>query len=575
MTHRITLQDAVKRFTLDQDKIRSPRETVQAFRKKLSELNLDILAETVRIDNGRLGIPVYFSVCGRDAAAVTGTKKQMGKGATPEQAEASAVMELAERFSFFSFVRNPARFITDTYDRLREKALPFELIARSVHEPAGEAEASKNIFRRLPLKWTWGFNLTTGREVLAPFDWFYAINEFNGPCAGNCAEEALSQGVCEVVERHVSALVSRQKLRVPGIRAASATQPLVREMLEKYEKNGIKLFLSDFTLETGVPTVGALAYDPATFPEKSEIVWTAGTTPDPEKALSRALTEVAQLAGDFNSGSNYVASGLPKLAAVEDADFITRPDRHLDISELPCLADDNIKTEVLNMVDALARRDMQVIAVDIMHPDLNVPAYYVMIPGAHFRERAARGGVGMFCAKLVHDNNPPEKAAGLLAEMDRTLPDKYYIRFYLGSAFLARGRTDEALELFRSALALDPDPEDAASIYSYMGVCLKEAGEYEKALEVLEKGLSCDAERTDIYNLMGFCRFKLKQHAAAVECFEKALKLNPGSALDHANIAVNHEALGETERAVRHYETALLLDPALEFARNNLEKLKA
>ena len=30
----------------------------------------------------------------------------MGKGGTPDQSEASAVMELAERFSFFSFVKN-------------------------------------------------------------------------------------------------------------------------------------------------------------------------------------------------------------------------------------------------------------------------------------------------------------------------------------------------------------------------------------------------------------------------------------------------------------------------------------
>jgi len=34
---------------------------------KAKELDLDILERTLRIDNGRLGIPVYFSVCGKDA----------------------------------------------------------------------------------------------------------------------------------------------------------------------------------------------------------------------------------------------------------------------------------------------------------------------------------------------------------------------------------------------------------------------------------------------------------------------------------------------------------------------------
>ena len=71
------------------------------------------------------------------------------------------------------------------------------------------------------------------------------------------------------------------------------------EMIRKYNRNGIKLYVSDFSLDTGIPNVGVLAYDPSTFPKTSEIVWTAGTTPNPQKALSRALTEVAQLAGDL------------------------------------------------------------------------------------------------------------------------------------------------------------------------------------------------------------------------------------------------------------------------------------
>ncbi len=65
---------------------------------------MDVLARTVRIDTGRLDIPVYISLCGEDATRFTGTKKQMGKGATPQQSEASALMELMERFSFFSFI---------------------------------------------------------------------------------------------------------------------------------------------------------------------------------------------------------------------------------------------------------------------------------------------------------------------------------------------------------------------------------------------------------------------------------------------------------------------------------------
>ena len=79
-TDKIILKDAYKKFTLDQDKIVPPEKTVERIKKKLNEFDLDILKSTLRIDNGRLNIPVYVSVCGEDAKAVTGTKKQMGKG---------------------------------------------------------------------------------------------------------------------------------------------------------------------------------------------------------------------------------------------------------------------------------------------------------------------------------------------------------------------------------------------------------------------------------------------------------------------------------------------------------------
>ena len=309
---QVMLEDATKGYTLDQDKIISPEETVKRFRKKLAELDLDILEETVRIDNGRLDIPVYFSVCGKDAHEVIGTKKQMGKGATVQQSEASAVMELAERYSFFSFCKDPSNFLVKTYRDLNEQTISLDLIARSVHDESRDLARALDIFTTIPLKWVWAYNLTRNESVLVPFNWFFAINEFNGPCAGNCREEAILQGICEIVERHVSSLVSRNRLVVDGLNLDSATDPAVLDMIGKYRRIGVRLFASDFTLDTGIPSVGVMAYDPSTFPDKSEIVWTAGTTPDPQKALSRALTEVAQLAGDFNASSNYVASGLPK-----------------------------------------------------------------------------------------------------------------------------------------------------------------------------------------------------------------------------------------------------------------------
>jgi ribosomal protein S12 methylthiotransferase accessory factor len=571
----LILEDAFKTYTRDLDKIIPPQETLRRFRERLAATRLDLLKETVRIDSGRLGIPVYLSRCGLDAQRVIGTRKQMGKGATASQAEASAVMELAERFSLFSFVQDPAHFTAGPLAAIQEPVIPFEAIARSVHDSSEDLTEARRVFESLPFRWTRAFNLTRGLAVMIPFDWFWTLNEFNGSCAGNCKEEAILQGICEIVERHVSSIVSHEQRRVPAVLAESARDPLVVDMLAKYRSCGIRLFLSDFTLDTGIPTVGVLAYDPQTHPQTSEIVWTAGTTPSPEKALSRALTEVAQLAGDFNTASNYVASGLPKFRRIADARHVTQPGAAVDLSRLPDLSSANIRTEIERCTQALARLGLDVILVQTTHPALQIPAYYTIVPGAHFRERARRASVLMFAAKHAAETLDTGPAIAALERIDATLPDRYFVQFYLGLVRLRAEEPQTALSHFQRALELDPDPTDAASIFSYMGVASKDAGRFDAALEFLRRGAELDPDRTDIHNLMGFCHFKRGEHEQAVAAFQRVIELDPSSAIDYANLGVNYQALGQNDQARDCFRVALSLDPGIDFARARLSQLES
>ncbi|WP_299981465.1 YcaO-like family protein [Desulfobacula sp.] len=574
MSYKIELTDAHKGYTYDQDKIMSPEETVAGFKEKTAKLNLDILSRTRRIDNGRLDIPIFFSECGTDAKDVVGTKKQMGKGGTPAQSEASAVMELAERFSFFSFMKKEENFFYSTPKELGEKALSYEQIIKSVHDNEKDALKVKQIFDELPLKWTRGYNLTKKQEVLIPFNWFYMINEFNGPSAGNCTEEALSQGICELVERHTSSIVSHETLNVPGINLDSFTDPLVIEMLGKYKKEGLRVYASDFSLDTGISTIGVLAWDPVTFPDMSEIVWTAGTSPDPEKAMSRALTETAQLAGDFNSGSNYVASGLPKFTNIEDARFITHPEKMINIDTLPDLSNNNIKTEVENLIQTLNKKGYQVLAISTLHEALEVPAFYAIIPGAHFRERAVAASVGMFSARLITESFDPVQALSRLDDLEKALPGKYYTSFYKGLMLNAIYNQTAALTEFETALKRDPVKLNMPDICSHMGACLKDLEQYERAIEICTQGLAIDEQRPDMFNTMGVCHFMLKNHETAITCFENALEVDPSLAINYANIGSNYRELGEIKLAVEYYEMALKIDPSITFAKDNIEKLK-
>ncbi len=569
----LTLKDALKKFSHDQDKVMAPEKTVQRFKERLADRGLNILDDIVRIDKGRLDIPVYFSVCGAEARAAIGNYKQMGKGATPAQAQASAVMELGERFSLFSFYGNSNNFIHTTLNELKAPAMDFEWIAKSVEDSSDDLPVVRKFFADLPLQWTWAHNITRGEVVMIPFNWFWTINQFNGSSAGNCNEEALCQGICEVVERHVSSRISRNQIKVPLIAPSSIQDPVALELIGKYSAAGIELCLSDFTLDMGIPSVGAMAWDPQTFPDKSEIVWTAGTMPGAEKALCRALTEVAQLAGDFNSGGNYEASGLPKFMSLKPARYVTHPGKTTALGDLPNISDNNIKKEVENCIHAMAKRNMDIFLVDVRHPVLDIPAFYTVIPGTQFRERAAHASVGMIISKIIAETYPAHLAVQRLKAFDKGLPNKYYIQFYLGQIFLNQADFEAARMHFNKALDLEPPAEDLASTYTYLGVCYKEMEQYQQALTVLDKADQIDPERTDTLNLMGFCHYKRQTYEQAIDCFKRIITLDPSSAIDYANIASNYRAMGDTAKAIEYYQLALALDADIEFAKEHLAQL--
>lgn len=574
----VQLHSCKKQYTYDQDKACSPEQTVARFQDRLKVTRLDILKEIKRIDNGRLDIPVYFSLCGDDARRIIGNKKQMGKGSTPEQSRASACMELGERFSFFSFLQDESNFIVGDYHAMEAQGfpvLPIEVLLQSVHDETLAPTILRHLLSGLPMRWTWALRLGDQTPLLIPFSWFYAINEFNGPSAGNTCEEAVIQGISEVVERHVCALITRDRLVTPAIDPESVTDPVARELLDKFRRQGIEVYLNDFSLDTGIPTIGALAWDPSTFPDTSEIVYTAGTTPDANKALIRALTEVAQLAGDFNSGSNYVASGLPKPMSLAEVDHVIHPGSIISLSAIADVHDGDIFQEVQNCVAALKGLGMEVLVIDTTHPQLAIPALYTIIPGAHFRERAMGGNAGLFAAKLAADLLDGEPLAAKLALMQQALPQAYYLAFYRGQYLYEQGQTEAALVCLTQALALQPNQEDLPYLSSYTGCCLRDLGRYEEAIAVLEQGLTHDEQRPDIYNTLGVCCYKLARYSDAIRHFQRAVALNPSSSIDYANLALNQEMLGKTTEAIVHYQIALSQDPTIEFAANRLARLLA
>jgi ribosomal protein S12 methylthiotransferase accessory factor len=572
---RIKLKSVYKTYRYDQDKTRSPEDTIVWVKERFRLSGFDILAQTIRIDSGRLGIPVYISRCGTDAMTVIGTRKQMGKGATPAQSEASALMELAERFSFFSYVRKAPRLKAIWRD-IADDAVSVRHLLISIHDDVTPEDMARAFLETVPLRWVPAFNVTEGRDQWIPLDWFYLINEYNGPAAGNTIEEAIIQSLCEVVERHVGTVISSGELPTPVIDPESIRSEAGRDLLRKYRDQNIKVFLRDFSLDTGIPSVGVLAYDPATFPERSEIVFTVGTTTNPETSLCRALTEVAQLAGDFQNRTSYKPT-FPKYHSLEEASYLTRTNGVpvVSLSDLPSISHDDLLVEIERAAETLkSRKGWDLFVVNVTHPTLDVPAVYSIIPGAHFLDRATGTDFPQHMARTLVLSLAPEEASNYVKRLIEFFGRRYDLVFFCGYAEAQRGDYARALDFYEQALAEAPSPSlERASIVINMASCWKNLGEYSRALKHLDSIEQEADSLKEFHHLRGVCWYYTGLYEKAIECFERAVEIDPGSAIDYANIASSLRRLGHEKEAISLYQMALEMDPSLEFARKAIEEL--
>ncbi|QGY40997.1 hypothetical protein GM415_12960 [Pseudodesulfovibrio cashew] len=571
----IELKDCVKTYTTDQDKACSPVETVTRVKGLLAEKCAGVLDKTDRVDTGRLGIPVFVSTCGPEAKRFMPTRKQMGKGASPEQAEASALMELVERFSYFTFWADEDNFTRLTWSEAQKKwpgeVMDIAMIARSVEEDISSEDAA-----RLMDLHRWRFhpalNVATGKHEYVPLDWFKKLNEFNGSSAGNTFEESIGQGGCELVERHVCALIDRSRKVMPTIDPASYSDPVLSRLAGCFEANGVKLVLKDFSLGQPVPTVAAVAWDPKTFPGLSEIVFTAGTSSSPVKAAIRAVTEVAQLAGDFETSRVYEASGLSKFTSLDDIQWLLEGEM-VPLDSLPTVEEPNIYNELMAMAEGLEKQGTPLYSVDTRHPDLMVTTNYNFVPGFDFRERTPHRSIGLFVGRILAEDAEFGDAMEGLEVVEEIYPDAYFLPFFRGLLAMRMQDVEYAVEQFREAEPMQPADAERALAAFYQGYALSQLEEWEDAVAPLGRAIELDAETKEYFNLRGVAHFKGGRYEEAAGDFRAALDIDSGSPHDLANLGLCHKFMGNDAEALDYLGAALKLDPELEYARNHYDEL--
>ena len=96
----------------------------------------------------------------------------------------------------------------------------------------------------------------------------------------------------------------------------------------------------------------------------------------------------------------------------------------------------------------------------------------------------------------------------------------------LAAALLESGRTDEALEHIRKALALDPEFADA---HNMLGIILARAGRLDEGVEHLQKAVANTPDSLEYRFNLGRVLAARHSFAEAIPQFEKAVELSGGN----------------------------------------------
>ncbi|MBQ8179676.1 MAG: YcaO-related McrA-glycine thioamidation protein [Candidatus Methanomethylophilaceae archaeon] len=335
-----------------------------------------------------IGIPV-FSV-DRQETALGVPKYYNGKGATVEQAKASAIMESIERYS--AEMRDTDEIVYGTYEQAREVMAtvdPVDLILplRVLDHLQGQEIA-----------WTEGFEMFRGEPVWVPAcavyypyypDGDYQLFRFhtNGIASGNTMEEAILHALLEDIERDAWSIAEFRDRTYADV-VIRDRESLPARLIEMFSEQGVEIHLKDLTNDIGITTIGASADDTVT-KDPELLTIGVGTHLNPQIAAIRAITEVAQSRTTHKHGMKINAQ-LQKISQDMGYDRIKRVN-HMwfgENQEKVYLEDmqDLSTPYVLDDIEVVLGRLMEcgfdsVIAVDLTRPELGVPTVRMIVPG--------------------------------------------------------------------------------------------------------------------------------------------------------------------------------------------------
>ncbi|MCC7125195.1 MAG: tetratricopeptide repeat protein [Acidobacteria bacterium] len=144
--------------------------------------------------------------------------------------------------------------------------------------------------------------------------------------------------------------------------------------------------------------------------------------------------------------------------------------------------------------------------------------------------------------------------------------------YNLGSVLDRQGRSEEALDRYDRALAIDPFHTRAMN---NKGVWLDRHGRNPEAIAWLERAIRAAPDNADAHSNLGSAYIGARRFADALRVLNLAIALAPEMADAHNNLGIALAQTGRLPEAVRQFETAVTLNPRHANARRNLAQVAA
>jgi ribosomal protein S12 methylthiotransferase accessory factor len=347
------------------------------------------IADVTGLDS--IGIPVVM-VCRPNARSVTVSQ---GKGLCLESARASGLMECAELYHAET-ITLPLRLAT--YEELR-----YEHRVVDVQElPRGR---DSRFHPHLRLLWCEARDLMSEEEILVPYEFVHMdftipfpdghgcfVCSSNGLASGNNFPEAISQGICEVIERDATALWQlrgRDRFAAARLDLESIEDLSCRQLLGRFHTAGMTVAAWDITTDIKVAAFACYI-----LPREDGLMWHGaiaegfGCHPTREVALLRALTEAAQcrltiISGardDFDREEYHHLLDPDVTTRIQDRLSRSAPSRRF--ADVVTHDSETLEEDISRELDCLAQAGLRSVAVvDLSKPLFGLAVARVIVPG--------------------------------------------------------------------------------------------------------------------------------------------------------------------------------------------------